>query len=266
MTVFVVLALLASNIFLAKMLLSKDKEKADSPSTDAASDNTPDPPKNNNEGVSDASVENPIEEKIASVVGESKYDPDTYKQIIKEIVKEVVPLIIEEYGNFADAGFPELEDKKSSIVVPNDKLDEVFSNTTVAELTGEAPEPTEPCADSLDFNDMTTTMNVLKEKSDNPEDMEVAQETLRKLDGTVIKEKLSLDPAIQKKIRKRKRRILFQNMTRMTPLNPLNLSRTNLKESFSTLTSTPRTLMKLISMSIIDTWPQGKPIYNLIHV
>ena len=91
--------------------------------------------KNNNEGVSDASVENPIEEKIASVVGESKYDPDTYKQIVKEIVKEVVPLIIEEYGNFADAGFPELEDKKSSIVVPNDKLDEVFSNTTVAELT-----------------------------------------------------------------------------------------------------------------------------------
>lgn len=32
------------------------------------------------------------------------------------------------------------------------------------------------------------------------------------------------------------------------------------------LTSTPQTLMKLISMSIIDTWPQGKPIYNLIHV
>ena len=43
-------------------------------------------------------------------------------------------------------------------------------------------------------------MNVLKETSNNPEDMEVAQETLRKLDGTVIKEKLSLDPAIQKKI------------------------------------------------------------------
>ena len=185
MTVFVVLALLASNIFLAKMLLSKDKEKADSHSTVAVSDNTPDPPKNNNEGVSDATVENPIEEKIASVVGESKYDPDTYKQIVKEIVKEVVPLIIEEYGNFADAGFL----GKSSIVVPNDKLDEVFSNTTVAELTGEAPEPTEPCADGLDFNDMTTTMNVLKEKSDNPEDMEVAQETLRKLDGTVIKDR-----------------------------------------------------------------------------
>lgn len=75
MTVFVVLALLASNIFLAKMLLSKDKENADSHSTAAASDNTPDLPKDNNEGVSDASVENPIEEKIASVVGESKYDP-----------------------------------------------------------------------------------------------------------------------------------------------------------------------------------------------
>lgn len=197
MTVFVVLALLASNIFLAKMLLSKDKEKTDSSSTPAASDNQSN---EENESVSESPVENPIEEKIASVVGESKYDPDTYKQIVREVVKEVVPLIIEEYGNFADAGFPESEDKKSSIVVPNDKLDEVFSNTTVAELTGEAPEPTEPCADGLDFDDMTTTMNVLKERSDKPEDVEVAQETLRKLDGTVIKEKLSLDPAIQKKI------------------------------------------------------------------
>ena len=123
---------------------------------------------------------------------------------------------------------------------------------------------------------MTTTMNVLKETSNNPEDMEVAQETLRKLDGTVIKEKLSLDPAIQKKIllielhlpkqTKEETEDTIPNMTRMTPLNPLNRSRTNLKESFSTLTSTPRKLMKLISMSIIDTWPQGKPIYNIIHV
>lgn len=200
MTVFVVLALLASNIFLAKMLLSKDNGKPEKPSPDNVAGNPQEQSVKKDDGVSESKTENPIEAKIASVVGESKYDPDTYKQIVKEVVKEVVPLIIEEYGNFADAGLPETEDKSSSVAVPDDKLDEVFTNTTVSELTGEAPEPTEPCADGLDFDDMTTTMNVLKEKSDKPENLEVAKGTLQKLDGTVIKEKLSLDPAIQKKI------------------------------------------------------------------
>lgn len=200
MTVFVVLALLASNIILAKMLLSKDNGNVDKNSSDSETGNPQEQSEEKSESTSESQIGNPIEVKIASIVGESKYDPDTYKQIVKEVVKEVVPLIIEEYGNFSDAGLSETEDKTTPLAVPDDKLDEVFSNTTVSELTGVAPEPTEPCADGLDFNDMTTTMNVLKEKSDKPEDVEVAQETLRKLDGTVIKEKLSLDPAIQKKI------------------------------------------------------------------
>lgn len=196
MTVFLVLALLASNIFLAKMLLSKDTKKASEPS-DVTKNNVSEETADNN---SIPESNNSIDEKVAAIVGESKYDPDTYKKIVEEVVKEVVPLIIEEYGNYADAGLPELPIKEDSGVVPVEKLDEVFSNKTVADIMGETPEPVEPRADGIDFNDINTTMNVLKEKSDNPEDLKIAQRTLQELDGTVIKEEISLDPAIKKRI------------------------------------------------------------------
>lgn len=196
MTVFLVLALLASNIFLAKMLLSKDSKKTSEPS-DIAENNV-------SEGTAEKNyipdTNNSLDEKVAAVVGESKYDPDTYKKIVEEVVKEVVPLIIEEYGSYADAGLPEPPIKADTGVVPVEKLDVVFSNKTVADIMGETPEPTEPRADGIDFNDINTTMNVLKEKSDSPEDMKIAQRTLQELEGTTIKEEISLDPAIKKRI------------------------------------------------------------------
>lgn len=204
MTAIIVLALLASNIFLAKMLLTKEDKKeadaqtkaAESPPDEEKAEAAPDvaPPK---------SEQAEIEDKIASVVGASKYDPDSYRNVVKEIVKEVVPLILEEYGNFADAGLPETSADQTAPnngVVPNDKLDDVFSNKTASELTGEEPEPAEPRAEGVDFDSLNTTMKVLKDKSDKPEDVATAQETLRELEDTVIKEKLSFDPAIQKKI------------------------------------------------------------------
>ncbi len=198
MTALIILALLASNIFLAKMVLSKeDKKTHDTASTVAE----PPPPEEKSEATTPA--ESATENAMASVVGASKYDPDTYRNIVKDIVKEVVPLIMEEYGNFADAGLPEPPAERASSdsgVVPNEKLDDVFSYKTVSDLTGEDPEPTEPRAEGIDFDSLNKTMDVLKDKSDKPEDMLVAQKTLGALDGTEIKEKLSLDPAIQKKI------------------------------------------------------------------
>lgn len=196
MTVFIVLALLASNIVLAKMLLSRDNKKAEV-SSDVHEDRFPETAAEDNNA---SNVTNPLDEKIASVVGESKYDPDTYKQIVQEVVKEVVPLIIEEYGNYADAGLPEPPVSKDAGVVPVEKLDEVFSNQTVAEIMGENPEPAEPRADGIDFNDINTTMDVLTEKSDSPEDWAVAKRTLHELEGTTIKEEISLDPSIKKRI------------------------------------------------------------------
>lgn len=189
MTVFVVLALLASNILLAKILLSRDNKK-----TGISSDEI------GKEDADKSPQENSIEDKIASVVGVSNYDPDTYRKFVKEVVKEVVPLVIEEYGTYADAGFSEAPADKKDPKVPVEKLDDVFSNKTVADITGEDPEPAEPRAEGMDFNDMNTTMNVLKGKSDNDEDKAIAQRTLSELEGTTIKETIALDPAIRKRI------------------------------------------------------------------
>ena len=200
MTALVILALLAGNLYFAKKLLSGDSKKSDKPKeieNPAESEETA----RVEESADETSV-NPLESKIASVVGASNYDPETYRNIVEEVVKEVVPLIIEEYGNYADAGLPEPEpvEKINPRRVPNDQLDDVFSNKTVSDLTGEEPETAEPRAEGIDFNDMNTTMKVVKGESEKPEDMEVAKETLRELEGTAIKEQISLDPNIRKRI------------------------------------------------------------------
>lgn len=198
MTELVILALLAGNLYFAMKLLSRDSKKSEPISANDFTEPAQTEPENDDSPLEPN--DNPLESKIASVVGASNYDPDTYRNIVKEIVKEVVPLIIEEYGTFADAGLPEPAEKKNPRTVPNDQLDDVFTNRTVSDLTGEDPETTEPRAEGIDFNDMNTTMKVVNGESDNPEDVKVAQETLRELEGTSIKEQISLDPTIRKRI------------------------------------------------------------------
>lgn len=199
MTGLVILALLACNLYFAKKLLSRDNKDKTSEAVDVkdvesakATEETP--------PSREESVKKQIESNISDVIGASSYDPETYRNIVKEVVKEIVPLIIEEYGNFADAGLPEQTDKNDPRRVPDDKLDDVFSNKTVSDLTGEEPDAAEPRADGLDFNDMNTTMKVIKGESEKPEDIEVAKETLKELEGTTIKEQVSLDPNIRKRI------------------------------------------------------------------
>ena len=128
-------------------------------------------------------------------------------------------------------------------------------------MTGEAPEPTEPCADRVDFHDMTTTMNVLREKSDTPEDIEVAQETLRKLDGTVIKEKLSLDPAIQKKILLIELHLPKQTKEETEDVIPEH----NQNNSAQSLESQPEKPKRVLFHADIDTSDIDEIDFNVYH-
>lgn len=193
MTALVILALLAGNVFLAKMLIAKDKPQIQ-PDKETKSETKPDEREGHEEPESEA-------DKIATVIGKSTFEPEEYRKLVKEVVKEVVPLIIEEYGSLADAGLPEPPGlSKKDMQVPVERLDEIFSEHTIAEIMGEKPEPVEPQADGVDFEAMNTTMKVVKGKSDKAEDMAVAKDTLEKIDGTPIKDKLSLDPEIQKRI------------------------------------------------------------------
>ena len=118
----------------------------------------------------------------------------------KEAAKEVIPLIIKEYGKPSDAGFPDEPEEKSSAQIPVEKLDEVFATHSASELTGDEIPSEEPRAGGSDFNEISTAVNVLKGNSDNPDDKETARRVLPDIQGTQIIEKIKLDPLVRKRI------------------------------------------------------------------
>lgn len=181
-----IIALLASNLWLIRRVLTK-------PDTAKPVKETPKP-----EPAPPAETE--AEAGDDSVVGKSTFDINEFKDVLREAAKEVIPLIIKEYGKPSDAGFPDEPEEKSSAQIPVEKLDEVFATQSASELTGEELPPGEPRAGGSDFNDIRTTLNVLKGESDNPDDEKVARRVLPDIKGTQIIERIKLDPLVRKRI------------------------------------------------------------------
>ena len=197
METLLIIALLASNVWLIRKVLKKPeappagKEAADTVNKSAP----PDP--------DDGAAEAPTE-----VIGKSNFDVgqfmDSFREIAKEAAteaaKEVVPLIIKEIGTPADAGLPDIPEEKPTAQVPVDKLDEIFSTLSVSELTGEAPPPADANAEGIDFDELQSTMKVLKDKPHTDEDGKIARRVLPELEGTEIIEYVKLDPVVRKRI------------------------------------------------------------------
>lgn len=186
-----IIALLASNLWLIRRVLTK-------PDTAKPVKETPTP-----EPALDIETESDTAEDD-SVVGRSTFDinefKDVFREAAKEAAKEVIPLIIKEYGKPSDAGFPDAPEEKPSAQIPVEKLDEVFATQSASELTGDELPPEEPRAGGSDFNEIRTTLNVLKGESDNPADEETARRVLPDIQGTQIIEKIKLDPLVRKRI------------------------------------------------------------------
>lgn len=185
-----IIALLASNLWLIRRVLTKpdtSKPVKETPTPE------PTPPAETEAGAGDDSV-----------VGKSTFDinefKDVFREAAKEAAKEVIPLIIKEYGKPSDAGFPDEPEEKPSAQIPVEKLDEVFATQSASELTGDELPPVEPRAGGSDFNDIRTTLNVLKGESDNPDDEKVARRVLPDIQGTQIIERIKLDPLVRKRI------------------------------------------------------------------
>lgn len=171
-----IIALLASNLWLIRRVLTKpDTAKTVKETT------TPKP-------ASDIETESYTAEED-SVVGKSTFDINEFKDVLREAAKEVIPLIIKEYGKPSDAGFPDEPEEKPSAQIPVEKLDEIFATQSASELTGDELPPEEPRAGGSDFNEIRTTLNVLKGESDNPDDKNVARRVLPDIQGTQIIEK-----------------------------------------------------------------------------
>lgn len=181
-----IIALLASNLWLIRRVLTK-------PDTAKPVKKTPKP--------EPAPVtETEVETEDDSVVGKSTFDINEFKDVFREAAKEVIPLIIKEYGKPSDAGFPDEPEEKPSAQVPAEKLDEVFATQSASELTGDELPPEEPRAGGSDFNEIRTTLNVLKGESDNPDDKNIARRVLPDIQGTQIIERIKLDPMVRKRI------------------------------------------------------------------
>lgn len=186
MELAIIIALLASNVWLIRRVLTKpdtvQKPPAEKPAASVVTAET-------------------VEDDI---VGQSTFDINEFKDVVreaaKEAAKEVIPLIIKEYGKPSDAGLPDIPDEKPSAQIPVDRLDEVFSTHSASELAGEELPPEMPRAGGSDFKDISTALNVLKGNSTTPEDEETARRVLPDIQGTEIIEKIKLDPLVRKRI------------------------------------------------------------------
>lgn len=192
METLLIIALLASNVWLIRKVLTKSDTTADGKNDRCT---PPEPP---------PADEEPTEE----VVGKSSFDADKFMDSFREIAKEaaaeaakeVVPLIVKELGKPSDAGLPDTPEEKPTVRIPPEKLDEIFSTHSVSELTGEAPTPTEANADGIDFEEMQSAMKVLKDRPHTAEDERIARRVLPELEGTEIIEYVKLDPVVRKRI------------------------------------------------------------------
>ena len=153
METLLIIALLASNVWLIRKVLTKPDTQAGGKNDNCAPPEQP------------PADEVPVEE----VVGKSSFDADKFMDSFREIAKEaaaeaareVVPLIVMELGKPSDAGLPDTPEEKPSTQIPPEKLDEIFSTHSVSELTGETPPPAEANADGIDFEEMQTSQEFL---------------------------------------------------------------------------------------------------------
>lgn len=186
MELAIIIALLASNVWLIRRVLTKPDTSQKPPAEKPA-----------------APVE-AAETAEDDIVGQSTFDINEFKDVVreaaKEAAKEVIPLIIKEYGKPSDAGLPDIPDEKPSAQIPVDRLDEVFLIHSASELAGEELPPEMPRAGGSDFKDISTALNVLKGNSTTPEDEETARRVLPDIQGTEIIEKIKLDPLVRKRI------------------------------------------------------------------
>lgn len=190
-TLFII-ALLASNVWLIRKVLTKPDSQAAGKNDNCIPPEQP------------PADEVPVEE----VVGKSSFDADKFMDSFREIAKEaaaeaareVVPLIVMELGKPSDAGLPDPPEEKPSFQIPPEKLDEIFSSHSVSELTGEMPTPAEANADGIDFEEMQTAMKVLKNQPHTSEDEQTARRVVSELEGTEIIEYVKLDPVVRKRI------------------------------------------------------------------
>lgn len=194
MEYILILTLLASNIFLIGRFLKKADNKPpaptpDSPPTEEKKPGSPAPPPNDEDTLITKSI---VDLSRINALIESKV-----KAKVANMVDEMVERVVQEMTKPEDVGLPPEEAEKPSPTIPQDKLDETFTHNTVSETLGENPEPQEPQTGGHDFNSLESAVRVAKNEPHTPEEAAAAKETLAEIQGTVIADRIALDPKVR---------------------------------------------------------------------
>lgn len=198
MELLVILALLASNLFLIVRVLKKPDAKTDK-----------EPPQTENPPLSpEASVEDDDD-----LVGRSHVDMERINALIDAKVEAAntkvnaridrISHVVSELTRPEDVGMPPEENGKQALstpTVPQEKLDEVFTHHTVSESFGETPEPQEPVTATPDFKALESAVRVAKDEPHTPEEAAAAKQTLKEIEGTQLGDRIALDPKVRTRI------------------------------------------------------------------
>lgn len=194
MEYILILTLLASNIFLIGRFLKKADNKPPAPTPDPplAEKKKPEsqvPPPNDEDTLITKSI---VDLSRINALIESKV-----KAKVANMVDEMVERVVQEMTKPEDVGLPPEEPEQPSPTIPQDKLDETFTHNTVSETLGETPKPQEPQTGGHDFNSLESAVRVAKNEPHTPEEAVAAKKTLADIQGTVIADRIALDPKVR---------------------------------------------------------------------
>lgn len=195
MELLVIIALLASNIFLIGRVLKKPDTATGKTGTPAPNESPPIPQDTDDDDL----------------IGRSHVDMDHINALIDakinskvdEKVGEIVTRVKTELTSPEDVGLPAEESDKESpatATIPQEKLDEAFTHHSVGESFSETLVPHEPVPGGHDFKALESAVRVAKDEPHTPEEAAAARETLKEIEGTQLAERLSLDPKVRTRI------------------------------------------------------------------
>lgn len=195
MELLVIIALLASNLFLIGRVLKKNDTATGKTGTPAPNES---PPIQQNTDADDLVGRSHVDINHINALIDAKVNSK-----VEEKVDEIVTRVKTELTSPEDVGLPtEESDKESSATatIPQEKLDEAFTHHSVGESFGESPLPHEPVPGGQDFKALESAVRVAKDEPHTPEEAAAARETLKEIEGTQLAERLSLDPKVRTRI------------------------------------------------------------------
>lgn len=196
MELILIITLLASNIFLIGKFLKKPDNKPveEPPPTKSKAE------EKNVEKPSETLREddNLIARSIVDLTRLNTLIESKVKARVANMVDDMVERAVQELTKPEDVGLlPEEPVKPQIPPIPQEELDNVFTHKTVGESLGENPDPQEPQTGTHDFKAIESAVRVAKDEPHTPEEAKAAKETLADIQGTVIADRIALDPKVR---------------------------------------------------------------------